>query len=77
MLLMRLETERGGLGVHGKGRASETLLLVWIELGGVLQIRKRPGRDEPRHGCTETSQSDGSEREQWASGPSRLPKTKP
>ena len=38
MLLVRLETERGGLGEAGQGRASESLLLVGIKLGGVLQI---------------------------------------
>lgn len=53
MLLVGLETERGGLGIPGKSRASEALLLVWIELGGVLQIRERFWRNEPRHGCTE------------------------
>lgn len=79
MLLVGLETERGGLGIPGKGRASETLLLVWIELGGVLQIRERFWRNEPRHGWTERNpserSSDGQVQGAWASSPGRLPKT--
>ena len=61
VLLMGLEAERGGLGEPGKGRASETLLLVGIELGAVLQIRERFGRNEPRHGCAERMESERSE----------------
>lgn len=61
MLLMGLETERGGLGEPGKGRASETLLLVGIELGALLQIRERFWRNEPRHGCAERNTSERSD----------------
>lgn len=78
MLLVGLETERGGLGIPGKCRASETLLLVRIELSSVLQIRERLWRNKPRHGCTERNPSERSSDEQvgaWASRPGRLRKT--